>query len=526
MSRLILIPALVSVVATSACAVGPQFESLTTPPNVRWSDRATGSAPTVVTTDPDPAWWEQFHDPILDDLIRRAVAGNLDLQRALTRIIEARQNIAVAGAAGLPTLSGNGKYSREQAGLRGILQSQGVPAAVDSSNLSSDARKSVDGALVQVEQPINLFQYSADASWEIDLFGRIRRSVEQAQANSEVQVEGAKDALVMLEAQVGQAYGTLRGAQALIKAQSINIASAQTSLQLALRRRREGISSDLDVEQARTTLLDFQRQLPAYATQAQIAKNQLAVLIGKRPGELNPLLDVDAAIPETSEVVRIGIPATLARRRPDIRQAEANLHAATANIGVATAMFYPDFTLSGSFGLRAIDASYVANWASQFYSVGPSITVPIFQGGKLTANLKLARAQQQEAALNYRSTVLNALQEVENSLVTYRNDIATREKLRGVVASAEYAFYLSQNRYQNGLVDFTNVLMTELTVTTGRQNLAQADVSLFGDVVTLYRALGGGWQPAQSDFIQPDNAIHPQKAAAFQGGSSSSATND
>jgi outer membrane protein, multidrug efflux system len=494
--------------------MGPQFDPPTVSSDVRWSDRALGGSRRPDSAAPDPAWWEQFHDAVLDELITRAVAGNLDFQKALTRITESQQNIAVAGAVGLPTISGNAKYTREQAGLRGILQSQGIPEAVGSSSLSSGARNAVDGALNQAGQPINLFQYGANASWEIDLFGRIRRSVEQARANSQVQVEAARDALVMLEAEVGQTYGALRGAQTLITTQNANIASAEVALQLATRRRFQGIGSDLDVEQARTSLLDLKRQQPAYETQAQIAKNQLAVLTGQSPGAMNALLDADARIPQASGIIHVGVPANLARRRPDIREAEANLHAATANIGVATAMFYPDISLSGSVGLRAIDSSYVANWASLFYSAGPSITVPIFQGGKLTANLKLAHAQQQEAALNYRSAVLNALQEVENALITYRNDSATREELRGVVSSANYSFYLSQSRYKNGLVDFTNVLTTETALTTARQNLAQADVSAFTDVVNLYRALGGGWQSAASVTVMPESAIGSSTAAA------------
>ena len=218
------------------------------------------------------------------------------------------------------------------------------------------------------------------------------------------------------------------------------------------------------------------------------------MLTGQAPGALDALLSPPAPLPRTPDVVGIGIPSTLARRRPDIREAEANLHAATANIGVAVASFYPDLSLTGNLGIRAIDASYLTSWASRFYSVGPSASLPIFQGGRLTSSLRLARAQQKAAVLSYRSTVLNGLREVENALTSYRNDRDARDRLIQTVTSGERSFRLSQNSYQNGLSDFITVLNAEQTLTSARQSLDQAEMSLADDVVTLYTALGGGWQ--------------------------------
>jgi NodT family efflux transporter outer membrane factor (OMF) lipoprotein len=199
----------------------------------------------------------------------------------------------------------------------------------------------------------------------------------------------------------------------------------------------------------------------------------------------------------------------LARRRPDIRQAEARLHAATANIGVATASFYPDISLTGNFGLRAIDASFLTNWASAFYSFGPSISVPIFQGGQLTANLRLARAQTVEAALNYRGTVLNALREVEDALVGYRTDKASRDQLADTVRAAETTLGLARDRYVNGVADFIQVLNAEETLFAARQSLVQADMALSNDVVALYTALGGGWENSISGVPNPQIAGNP-----------------
>ncbi len=197
--------------------------------------------------------------------------------------------------------------------------------------------------------------------------------------------------------------------------------------------------------------------------------NRLSVLTGQPPGALDAMLGHRRRCPATPAVIGIGVPSALARRRPDIREAEARLHAATANVGVAVASFYPDISLTGNFGLRALDASYLTNWASAFYSFGPSISLPIFQGGRLTANLRLARAQTVEAALNYRDTVLNALREVEDALVAYRTDRAARDKLAETVDSAQTTLALARDRYTHGVADFIQVLNAESTLTGARQ---------------------------------------------------------
>jgi NodT family efflux transporter outer membrane factor (OMF) lipoprotein len=215
-------------------------------------------------------------------------------------------------------------------------------------------------------------------------------------------------------------------------------------------------------------------------------------------------------------VVALGLPASLARRRPDIREAEARLHAATANVGVAVASFYPDISLNGSFGLRALDASYLTNWASSFYSFGPGISLPIFQGGRLTAGLRLARAQEAEAALAYRGAVLNALQEVEDALAAYRTDQAARDRLAEAVRSGQTTLYLARDSYTHGLADFIQVLDAERTLVGSRQQLVQADVALTNDVVGLYNALGGGWREdtvqARAPVINPAPPVVPAAA--------------
>ena len=487
--------------ACAACTVGPDFHPPTPPDLPRFND-AGAKAPIQLDTNPDPRWWDGFHDPVLTELITRAIRNNLDVQQAVLRVVESRQGIVTARSAGLPMLNGTASYQREQLGLRGILASRGVNLQLDelSNQISSadpslgGAQSATNGALNTLYQPIDLFNYGLSASWELDLFGRVRRNVEQARAQTQAQTEAANDALVSLESEVAQAYVQLRGAQALSAAQEENVRTVQASVDLTSRRQRRGLGTALDVDQAQTQLLDIQRQLPNYERQRAQAVNRLNVLVGAVPGTLDAQLQQTAPIPALPSVVGVGLPSTLARRRPDIRQAEAQFHAATANVGVAVASLYPDISLTGSLGIRATDVNYITNWASHYYSAGPSISLPIFQGGRLTANLRLARAQQVEAALHYRATVLNALREVEDSLVAYRADKDAREQTAATVTSASDTLYLANNRFQHGLSDFLQVLDAQRTLVTARQALVQADMGLANDIVDLYRALGGGWQ--------------------------------
>jgi outer membrane protein, multidrug efflux system len=514
----------------AACTVGPNFTPPKSPDLSAWNDRSAHAispdARVSQQSNPDPEWWGGFGDPVLTTLIEKSISGNLDLQQALLRVVEARQGEVSAGAAGLPSVNGNGSYMREQLGLRGLLLSQGTfteasslaapnsPLNQFSPGLGNRASSAITDALNQFSQPVNLYQYGLSSSWELDLFGKVRRSVEQAQAQTQAQIEATNDALVMLEGQVAQAYVQLRGAQALTATQLEDVQAAQGSLDLTEKRQRQGLTTQLDVEQARTQLADYQSALPGYEKQAQQAMNRLSVLTGQPPGALDAMLGPSAPLPNVPAVVGIGVPSTLARRRPDIREAEAQLHAATANVGVAVASFYPDVSLTGNFGLRAIDASYLANWASAFYSFGPSISLPIFEGGRLTAGLRLARAQEAEAALAYRGTVLNAMREVEDALVAYRTDRAARDKIAEAVRAGETTLYLARDAYTNGLETFLQVLDAERTLVGARQQLVQANVALTNDVVALYNALGGGWQEDDAAPQTPAVATAPPPVPA------------
>jgi outer membrane protein, multidrug efflux system len=503
------------------CTVGPNYKRPDAPAVPAWKDEAARGQLVSAQSDPDPNWWQSFNDPVLTDLIHKGITGNLDVQQAVLRVVAARQGIATARAAGLPTLGGTASYQREQLGAKGILESQGAyqdlnqladklkPYDATVPGLSQNIVSGGNQALNQFTAPVNLYQYGLDASWELDLFGRVRRSVEQARAQAQAQSEALNDALIVLESEIVQAYIQLRGAQALKTSQEENVRAASESLDLTRRRQQNGLTTELDVDQQRTQLDDTRRQLPAYDKQIQQSLNTLSVLIGETPGAVDEQLLQSKPLPQVPTVVEVGVPSTLARRRPDIREAEANLHAATAGVGVAVAAFYPDISLTGNIGMRALDASYLTNWASHFYSAGPAISLPIFSGGRLSASLTLARAQQQEAALGYRGTVLNALREVEDALVAYRTDRVSRDLLKDTLDSAQLTWTLAQNQYEHGLATFIQTLDAERTVLADRQALVQADVQIVNDIVTLYRALGGGWEATVQQLPTPDVSTSP-----------------
>jgi outer membrane protein, multidrug efflux system len=503
------------------CTVGPDYRRPDPPQVPNWKDPAAQGGLASQQSDPDPRWWLSFNDPVLSQLIEKGIGGNLDVRQAVVRVLEARQSIATARAAGLPSLGGNASYQREQLGAKGLLESKGAYQDLDAlanrlkpydatvPGLSTDIANGGTQALNQIAAPTNLYQYGLDASWELDLFGRVRRSVEQARAQAEAQSEALNDALVVLESEIVQSYVQLRGAQALKASQEENAKAAAADLDLTQRRQQNGLTTELDVDQARTQLDDARRQLPAYDGQIQQAMNALSVLLGEAPGAVDDQLRDTKALPAIPAVLGVGVPSALARRRPDIRQAEANLHAATAGVGVAVAQFYPDISLTGNIGMRALDASYLTNWASHFYSAGPAISLPVFSGGRLSASLTLARAEQQAAVLNYRGTVLNALREVEDALVAYRTDRAAHDLLQDTLNAAQVTWDLSQNQYDHGLTSYISVLDAERTVLANRQALVQSNVGLVNDIVSLYRALGGGWEQTVQELPATDVSTNP-----------------
>lgn len=481
----------------AGCAVGPDYQPphAQTPASYRDLPSQEASKPLSAAT--NPLWWQSFNDPLLDSLITRAIADNLTLQQAVLRIAGAREQLAQAGGGLFPTLSGSAKVTRQQLGLKGLLESNGVYDKVDS-----DVADQLNG----LTHSVNLYQGSFDASWELDLWGKVRRQIEMANAQQQAAIEQRNDALVSLQAEVARAYLQLRGAQAVLQTLQEQIAIAQQTSELTQSQQRNGMAPLTDVENARAQLSSLNAQLPQYQAQERQAMNGLAVLLGKTPGALDSELASVQPLPALPKLVSVGIPATLARRRPDIRQAEATLHAQTANIGVSVAELFPSLSLTGQLGVRNTDASYLDNWSSHFYSIGPSLSIPIFQGGQLVSSVKLARAQQANAALAYRQTVLTALQDVENALVSYRADQQQVTALDETTGALQRAFDLATDSYRQGISTFLEVLDAQRQLAQAQAQSTQVRMQTALDLVALYKALGGGWEPYQTVNL-PDYAV-------------------
>jgi outer membrane protein, multidrug efflux system len=467
----------------AACKVGPNF----VPPNEPTPKEYSESAPPAsAAAPPDTVWWNQFHDAQLDQLEDQAVAGNLGLKVAYLRILEARVQVQAARAQGLPDLNGSASYTREQLGLAGIVKSQGQALG--------SASPAVQNLITSLEKPINLYQLGFDASWEVDLFGKVRRSVEAADAQSKQAVESKNDLLVSLEAEIAQTYFQLRAGQVLRQMTLGLIADQRDVVELTSSRQLHGLGSEADVQTARAQLASLEAQLPQYEQSIASSRHALAVLCGQMPEAFDAALGTASELPALPQMVPVGIPATLARRRPDIRGSEEALHAATAQVGVSVASLFPQLSLTGSLGLRNTDTRYLFDWASKFYSAGPSISVPIFNGGALIASVRLSRAEAAAAALSYRSTVLNALQEVEDGLNSLREDAERSAALNTTVAADQRALDINVDAYRHGLVTYVTVLTLQLQTVQARQQLAQAALTQIIDLIKLYKALGGGWE--------------------------------
>ena len=467
----------------SACKLGPNFVRPDEPVPKAYSESAP---PANGAVPPDTAWWGEFHDEQLDRLEDRAASSNLGLKVAYLRILEARIQVQAARAQGLPSLNANASYTREQLGLAGIVKSKGQAL--------SSAPPEVQNLISSLEQPINLYQLGFDASWELDLFGKVRRSVEAADAQSRQAVESKNDLLVSLEAEIAQTYFQLRAAQVLQQMTATLIADQREVVELTSSRQLHGLGSDADVQTARAQLASLESQLPQYEQTIASSNHALAVLCGQTPETLDAGTGTAAELPAPPSMVPVGIPSTLARRRPDIRSAEEALHAATAQVGVSVASLFPQLSLTGSIGLRNTDTRYLFDWASKFYSAGPGISVPIFQGGALIASVRLSRTEAAAAALSYRSAVLNALQEVEDGLSSLREDAQRSASLETTVSADQRALDINLDAYRHGLATYVTVLTLQLQTVQARQQLAQASLTQIIDLIKLYKALGGGWE--------------------------------
>jgi NodT family efflux transporter outer membrane factor (OMF) lipoprotein len=454
----------------SGCAVGPNYTSPDLPTPPAWAE----IDPSIETTEhPEwEMWWDQFDDPMLTSLIKEADANNRNLMVAVSRINEYRARYGIASADLYPDIELATDYSR---------------------NRVSDTDYSQAG--FGVSHPFNNWSVGLDASWEIDLFGRIARTIESAQAEWEGMIEDWRDVMITLRADVATSYINIRTLQGRRKVTLENIKSSEHLVTLTHHKEQSGTSSMLEVYQAQAQFYAFKAQLPTIETQLVEEIGNLAVLLGRTQGGLAQSLGEKVGIPVPPAEVAVGIPADIIRRRPDLRSAERTLAAATATIGVAEAQLYPSVTLGGRFALSAAHFSDLWQWSSRSYAAGPSISWDFFNGGRLRAQVEQAESQTKQALLSYEQDVLSALAEVESALAGFALSAQQRDLLTSGVKAARSAIDLATLQYQAGTLDFLTVLDAQQQVLVLEDELVQARGLTAETLVELYRSLGGGWTP-------------------------------
>jgi len=460
----------VALLISGCAAVGPDYvrEEPASPEN--WHTQLQGG---LITGQMDPVhlarWWTVLEDSQLAALEEQAIKGNLDLKVAQARIREARA-------------------------LRGISRAQFFPTL--ESDLAATKSRSSASSGTGTER--ELYSVGFDASWELDVFGGVKRSVETVQASLEATRENRHDLLVSLLAEVALNYVEVRTYQSRLEVSRANIKIQQESYDLNHSRFQAGIIGELAVQESLRILASSRSQIPTLETGLEVAKNRLAVLLGDRPGSLHQELAFQQPLPSLPITIAVGIPAETLRHRPDVRRAERELAAQTARIGVATADLYPKFRLSGTLGLEALSLGDLFQSSSKTWGLGPRISWNLFDAGAVRQNIEIQNARQEQALIQYEHTILRALEEVENALTAYAREQQRRDFIVKASVAAERAAELAADQYQAGLVSFNNVLDAQRALLVLRDELARSNGTVISNLVRLYKALGGGWTSMSS----------------------------
>ncbi len=491
----------VLLLAAAGCAVGPDFKQPNAKMPAVWSGLDSFGQQQASTAVAGPtslaAWWSIFNDPILSGLVEKALAANHDLKIAEARVRQARAERTIAAAGLWPSLDASGSYrrtgSRTSASSAGASSQQtGVTGTATGTTPSTGTQDTATGKSVAVRQ--DLYQVGLDASWELDIFGGTRRSVEAANASIQAAEEDRRDVMVTLIGEVGTTYLNLRGFQQQIAIAKKNLAAQEHTAEITRKRHEAGLANGLDMANAQGQAASTRSQIPLLEAGARQAIYSLGVLLGSEPASLDAELSPVAPIPVPPAEIPVGLPSDLLRRRPDVRRAEAQLHAATANIGVATADLFPKFSLTGASGLKGDEWHTLGNRNNRTWSVGPSVTWPVFAAGRILANVKVQNALQEQAVATYEKTVLTSLKDVESALVAFAKEQQRYAALTDAVENGRNAVDIATRLYTVGLSDFLNVLIAQRTLFAYEDAWVQSTSSLTTDLIALYKALGGGWE--------------------------------
>ncbi len=465
---------LLLMVVAGCMSVGPDYQAPEKQLPTAWQD---GSDPALQSDEAVVVcWWTLFEDPWLQRLIEEGARGNLDMRGALARVREARARLALATGERWPIAEAGGSVARQRG--------------------SENSLASGDGSQT-------LYSVGFDASWEIDLFGRISRGVEEARAGYQASAEDRADVMISVYAEIARSYFTIRTFQARLAAAEGNLESQRQVLGLTRARFRNGLATGLDVAQAERVLASSEAVVPPLRIALRQAINAVAVLLGRMPGEWSDELSVPEPIPLPPATVAIGVPADLLRRRPDVRRAERQLAAQTARIGIATADLYPRLSLSGSFGLESLSAGDLFQTSSRVFSFGPAVRWLLFDGNRVRSRIEAEEALAEQALYRYEKTVLNAVAEAENALTEHLQQRSRQLALERSQRAAQRSVRLATGLYKDGLSDFQNVLDAQRALFDIENQLAAAQGDAVINLVQLYKAIGGGWKPSglQDDMV-------------------------
>ena len=477
---LLLIASALQIVTVVGCMVGPNYK----PPAMKLPTHWDGNDQQIKQTGNQAdktdlaTWWQSFDDPILNQIVAQALSSNLDEQIAVSRIREERAYLVISRAGLYPSVGTYGSYTRQR-------YSANTPFGFFPQVLPRDE---------------NIYEAGFDTSWELDVFGGIRRGVEASKADLAASIENSRDVRVTLLAEAARDYVAVRALERRIQIAKANLHDQNDSLKLAQARFEQGFAPELDVFQARSLLETTQAQVPELESELAQTVHRIGVLLGREPDALQAQLSDMAPIPGIADPDAIAVqipaalPSDLLRRRPDIRAAEREIAAATARVGVATADLFPKFNIVGTAGLESINPGDFFFGTSRMWQVGPSMTWPIFEGGRIRANIEVRNAQEEQALLYYRKTVLNALAEVEDALVAYAKEHTRNQALAASAEDFRRSQLLALDRYEEGYDTYLDVLEAQRSLYTAQDSLAQSDQLIIDDLIAIYKALGGGWQ--------------------------------
>ena len=457
---------LIILLFSSCVTVGPDYTAPKFDVPDKWHSDSSENTSTTGDKSNLAKWWESFNDPMLTDLINRAVSSNLSIREAVLRLNEARIRRGVTGADQYPSVSSSASVTKSH-----------------SSGMSN-----------------TFYQMGFDANWELDLFGGIRRSIEASDADLESSKENLRDVTISLLSEVALNYVQLRLYQSQLEITNSNLKAQEETHDIVTWRYKAGLVTELDLKKSEYSLEQTRAQVPGILLNIEQTENKMAVLIGANPGELKGLLDPVKAVPVMQNKIKTGIPADLLKQRPDLRKAERDLAAQTARIGVAVSERYPTITLTGSLKASASTVSSLTDSDSLSSSIGPSISWPVFRGGAIKRNIEIQSTVAEQKLVQYKSLLLSAVEEVESALSSCFYQQIKNESLKKACDAAQRAYELAKMQYSSGLVDFQVLLEAQRTLLSLQDQVTQSEGQVSINYITLYKALGGGWSSLTTDL--------------------------